>query len=105
MFDRAGLLDRLAGDEELAQKILGTFLDNMPVRIRDLRTALDPKDASAARMAAHAIKGMAANISAEAMRSLAEKMEKAARSGDLEWIRERMGKLEEKLEELRRMSM
>ena len=103
VFDRAALLDRLAGDEELARKILGIFLDNMPVRIRDLRTALDAGDVSAAPRAAHAIKGMAANISAEAMRSLAEKMENAARTGDLEWIRERMAKLEAKLEELRRM--
>jgi len=79
------------------------FLDDMPPRVQELRTALDASDASAAYMAAHSIKGMAANTGAEAIGSLAGEMENAAQAGDLEAVRGRVGELSEKFEELRRM--
>ncbi|MFP4308940.1 MAG: PAS domain S-box protein [Desulfococcaceae bacterium] len=101
VLDRAALLDRCMDKEDLAREILGIFLDEMPLRIQELRTALDAGDASAAHMAVHSIKGMAANTGAEALRLLAGKMENAIRAGDLEAVGERMGRLAEKLEELR----
>ena len=104
VFDRAALLDRCMGDEDFVRKILGLFLDNAPQRVQELRTALDAGDASAARMAAHTIKGMAANAGAEAMSSLAGEMENAIQTGDMEAVRERVGELSEKLEELRAYS-
>jgi len=103
VFDRAALLDRCLGDEDLAREVLGMFLDDMPPRVQELRTALDAGDASAARMAAHTIKGMAANTGAEAMSSLAGEMENAARAGNLEAVRGRMGELAEQIPQLAKL--
>jgi CheY-like chemotaxis protein len=92
-FDRAALLERCMGDENLVQDLLKLFLETMPQCIQELQAALDAGDAPAARMAAHTIKGVAANSSAGALRALAEVMECAAQDGDLEAARGRMERL------------
>jgi len=94
VFDRAALLDRCMEDEELVQEVLGLFVENVPQRIQELREALAGGDAQAACLAAHTIKGMAANTSANALRDAAKRMEEAARDGDLETVQERMNALE-----------
>ncbi len=103
LVDRAALLDRCMGDEELARDVVQLFLENMPQRIRELQAALDVGDAKAANLAAHTIKGMSANTSAEALRSLVEEMEDAARDGNLEAVGAMMGALAERFEELRKV--
>ena len=90
VFDRDGFLDRCMGDEDLVREVVALFLDNLPQRIQELQAALDAGDAPAARMAAHTIKGMAANTCAEALRKVAGEIEDAAREGDLDAVRGRM---------------
>ena len=102
VFDRAALLDRCMGEEDLVRDVLALFLDNMPQRIQELQAALDAGDAPAARLTAHTVRGMAANIGAEALRALAKEMEDAAEGGELEAVRARMGVLVERFEELRK---
>jgi CheY-like chemotaxis protein len=72
--DRAGLLARTAGDEALAQTIIGIFLEDCPNRLAAIRAAIEAGDGEALRQAAHALKGAAANLSAsrvfEASRTL-----------------------------------
>ncbi|WP_028572096.1 response regulator [Desulfonatronum lacustre] len=101
VFDRVAFLDRCMGDEDLVRDVLKLSLENMPRHIRELQTALDAADAQAARMQAHTIKGMAANLSAEALRALAKEMEDAAEGRDLDAVAARMGALVEGFEELR----
>jgi PAS domain S-box-containing protein len=103
VFDRAALLDRCMEDEELVQEVLGLFVENVPQRIQELREALAGGDAQAACLAAHTIKGMAANTSANALRDAAKRMEEAARDGDLETVQERMNALESGFEQLRQV--
>jgi len=45
IFDRASFLDRLMGDEELANEILGGFLEDVPRKFAALKEALDNGDA------------------------------------------------------------
>ncbi|WP_051434511.1 ATP-binding protein [Desulfonatronum lacustre] len=96
VFDRGAFLDRCMGDEDLVRDVLKLFLDNMPQRIQELQAALDAGDAPAVRMAAHTIKGMAANTGAEALGNLAEAMELAAMAEDLKAVREWMDELEDR---------
>jgi PAS domain S-box-containing protein len=103
VFVRSALLDRCMGDEDLVQEVLALFLDNLPQRIQELQTALDAGDAQAARLAAHTIKGMAANTSTEALRKLAEEMEHAAQDGELEAVQGWMGMLAERFDDLRKI--
>ncbi|SMP52892.1 Protein of unknown function [Desulfonatronum zhilinae] len=101
VFDRDAFLDRCMGDEDLVRDVLKLFLDNMPQRIQELQTALNVGDAPAVRMAAHTVRGMAANTGAENLRALAEEMEDAAQGGNLDAVRGRMDEVKMVYEQLR----
>ena len=84
IFDKAGLIERLLGDEELAKEVIAVFLDNVPSRFEELKDALDKGDANRLRGHAHALKGAAMTISAPALKATAHQMEHAAMSCDME---------------------
>jgi CheY-like chemotaxis protein len=83
-FDAEGLLKRLMGDRELATTILKAFLADAPSQLGNLHRQLAEGDCSGARRQAHSLKGAAATISAESLRSVASEMEGAASAGDLD---------------------
>jgi len=82
VFDRAGLVNRLGG-EELVDTFLGKFRTSMPGYVDKLRSELDSGSTDAIRSVAHAIKGLAANIGAEQVRQTAFDIETAAKAGDV----------------------
>ncbi len=102
VFDRAAMLERLMGDEELAGTILDGFLEDIPRQIQALREFLDAGDVPGADRQAHTIKGAAANVGGEALRELASEMEMAAKAGDLAMVAARMTDLEKRFEQLKR---
>lgn len=75
------LLNRCMGKTELVKKILGRFQETMPLRIEEIQASCTQGDPEQIRALGHAIKGVAANISAESFRAAAERMEHAAKSG------------------------
>jgi len=101
VFDRAGMLDRMMGDEDLARMVTETFLDDAPKQIEALRGFLAAGDVSGTERQAHTIKGAAANIGGEALRELAFKMEKTARAGNLDEVRDRLPEMITQFELLR----
>ncbi|MEA1933063.1 MAG: response regulator [Thermodesulfobacteriota bacterium] len=84
IFDRAGFLGRLMGDEEIANEILGNFLKEIPRIFNALKEALDNGDAPSVQLQAHSIKGASASVGGEALRETAFEIEKAGKAGDLE---------------------
>ncbi len=84
VFDRAGLLDRLDGDEDFFREIVAVFIADAPRQIDGLRDALAAGDAAEVHRRAHALKGASANISAVAMQRVSLEMEVAGEAGDLE---------------------
>ena len=83
VFDRAGLLDRLMGDKELANEILGGFLEDVPRKFAALKEALDNGDAPSVQREAHTLKGASANVGAVALQEMAHHIEVAGEAGDL----------------------
>ncbi|MBN2341222.1 MAG: response regulator [Deltaproteobacteria bacterium] len=81
VFDAASLLDRVLSDVDVARKIVTMFIDNGPEQLAQLKQAIDAGDFSAARIRAHAIKGAAANLGAEALRQVSYTAEVAGRDG------------------------
>jgi CheY-like chemotaxis protein len=73
--DRAGLLDRLGGDEQLLADVVGLFLEDCPAQLAALRRAVDARDPESIRAAAHALKGAAGNLSAHGLCEAARAME------------------------------
>ncbi len=94
IFDRAGMMSRLMGDEDLAKTILERFLADIPQQIGTLRGFLEAGDAAGAERQAHTIRGASANLGGESLRKVASEMEKAARDGDLSAAGRLMAELE-----------
>jgi len=101
IFDKAGFLDRLMGDEELANEILGEFLEDVPRKFTALKEALENGDVPSVQLQAHTIKGQSANVGGEALSETALEIEKAGESGDLETVKARMTELEAQFDRLK----
>jgi len=86
LWDRAGMLERLMDDEDLAVQIAEAFLDDLPERLAALERCLADQDAPGVTMQAHTIKGAAANVGAERLRAVAGDLEAMAGAGDLEAV-------------------
>ncbi|MFA6583019.1 MAG: PAS domain S-box protein, partial [Elusimicrobiaceae bacterium] len=82
VFDRADILKRVMGDEQLTEKLIAGFLQDIPRQIELLRGFIDTGDMPATETQAHSIKGAAANIAGEKLREAALKLEKAAMRND-----------------------
>jgi CheY-like chemotaxis protein/HPt (histidine-containing phosphotransfer) domain-containing protein len=74
-FDTDDLVERLMGNRELARRLAGAFVDAMPGQLAALAKAIADSDAQATRLAAHSIKGAAANVGCAAVRNLASRLE------------------------------
>lgn len=101
VFDRAGALGRMDGDEDLLQEIIAVFLADVPDRMQDLQQMLTATEASGVERIAHGIKGAAANVGAEATRAVAAEVEQLGRAGDLQQAAAAITRLEQEVERLR----
>ena len=94
MFDKAGMMERLMDDEDLARTVVEGYLDDMPRQIEALRGYLKAGDAANTERQAHTIKGASVAVGGEALCALAFEMEKAAKAGDLESVTARLPELD-----------
>ena len=83
VFDEKELLERLMGDHKLAQKLVDSFVQDVPEKLANLDGLIRAADSVSIRAAAHALKGAAANLSARALKELAVQMQEAATKEDL----------------------
>ena len=103
IFDKAGLLDRLMGDEELANEILGEFLEDVPRKVTALKEALDNGDAPSVQLQAHTLKGASATIGAVALQEMAHHIEVAGEAGDLAEAGSLVPQLDKQFEVLKKL--
>jgi PAS domain S-box-containing protein len=101
VWDKAGMFERLMEDEELAEEIVATFLEDIPRQIQILETLLDAGDIPGVRRQAHSIKGASANIGGERLRAVAFTMEKTVSEGDLATTEKHLPELKAQFERLR----
>ena len=81
-FDTEDLVERLMGNEDLARRLAGAFVDRMPEQLAALAQAISNSDAEATMFAAHTIKGVAGNVGCGDVQQLASRLEKFGESGD-----------------------
>ncbi|MBI4763224.1 MAG: response regulator [Deltaproteobacteria bacterium] len=101
IFDQAGLMARLMDDEDLARKVVGGFLGDVPRQIEILKNCLEAGDAARAERQAHSIKGASANVGGQALGAMAFELEKAGKTGNLEAVRARLPELERQFARLK----
>jgi HPt (histidine-containing phosphotransfer) domain-containing protein len=74
--DREALMNRVGGDKQLFKEIVELFLLDCPIRLTAIQAAVARGDSEAVRLAAHAMKGSASNLSATALTSAARTLER-----------------------------
>mgnify|MGYP000954077805 CR=1 FL=1 len=62
IFDLEGALNRLGGDRELFQDVVGFFLEDSPGLLEQVRQGFAAGDAETVHRAAHSLKGLAAQL-------------------------------------------
>jgi CheY-like chemotaxis protein len=85
--DRASLLERVEGDQELLAEMIHLFLDDVPNLMATMRDALQRRDMKVLECSAHSLKGAAANLSAGSASAAASQLEQDARKNDAEAAR------------------
>jgi PAS domain S-box-containing protein len=95
VFDKAALMGRVMGDEELLKVVILAFLEDLPKQFEALKAFLEAGDAPGAERQAHTIKGAAGSIGGEALREAASEIEKAGRAGNLQAVSALMPELEQ----------
>jgi HPt (histidine-containing phosphotransfer) domain-containing protein len=86
VFDPDDLLTRVMGNTTLARKVVARFLTDMPGQLIALSNALNNGDSKSARIAAHSIKGAAANVGGSQLRHTAQKIEALGEAGKLDEV-------------------
>ena len=97
IFDRAGLLDRLMGDEKPSKKVLGEFFEDVPQKCTVLKEALDNGDADMIQHQANTLKAAFANVGALVLQDIAYQIELAGKEGDMSKAGHFIPKLDEQL--------
>ncbi|MBN1499750.1 MAG: PAS domain S-box protein [Spirochaetes bacterium] len=82
VFDKNSFLARLMGDEDLLEKIMETFLEDMPNQIRILSELVESGEIESAGKQAHKIKSAAGNVGGIHLESLTGEMEIAGGKKD-----------------------
>ena len=94
VFDRAGLMNRVMQDSDLARRVITEFLRDLPTQIGQLKNAVAAGEIRRVQQQAHQIKGACAAVSGEALRALAAALEAAGKAGDLVTITARLPELD-----------
>ena len=102
--DLGPLLSQFGGERGDVDKVVGTFLENAPEQLAEVRAAVEAKDSVRLGKAAHRLKGALSVVTAEVARCIAEQLEEAAKAGDLPkidkiaaWFEEEMRRVMEHL--------
>lgn len=94
-FDQESFLKRTLNDLDFSRMVINAFLSDIPDQIKGLEDSNSEGEAEKAAHYAHRIKGASANVSCTRMRDIAETIEKAARTQDMQLCRDLTPELKE----------
>lgn len=83
IFQEKEMLERLQHDTEVVRVIIENFIDDIPQQFSRIKDALRESSAEDVHLRAHAIKGAALMVGGNMLSRAAQKVEMAAKSGDL----------------------
>ena len=94
VFDRETLSERFGGDVSLMKLVIDTFIEEGPALINSIRQGVMTADTEMVRSRAHALKGTAANVNADALRRAAYDLETDAKNGQTTDFAARLEKIQ-----------
>jgi two-component system sensor histidine kinase/response regulator len=80
------VLDEFLGNQAVLKDVLRAFADHIPQQIESMSQALSERDFEVVRTQAHALKGGAANLTADRLADLASRIEFSAFQADSRYI-------------------
>ncbi|MBA4020587.1 MAG: hypothetical protein C0483_25800 [Pirellula sp.] len=80
------LLRRCMGRVELAERLLASFQERLPIEVAQIHECLAASDAVRLTRLVHQFKGTTANVSAPELHGIAVRMEQAAQAGQTETV-------------------
>lgn len=95
--DKATILDRLGGDEEIFSLMAGMYLDEVENYCSQIAAALAAGDASVLQREAHTIKSLLANFADGSGAALAQAVESRAKAGDLAGLEPQVADIQARL--------
>jgi HPt (histidine-containing phosphotransfer) domain-containing protein len=95
------MMTRLLGDEDLAQKVIGKVLVEMPKQLMLMKEFVERGQAKQAGVQAHKIRGAAGNIGSPALQEIAHAMEQAGTAEEIKLLRTLMPEMEKQFELLK----
>lgn len=93
LVDMESLVRRCMGNEAFAERLLRTFVNELPEQLRQLSEAASSGDYEAVARLAHTLKGSAANTSAVAVRQAVASLEQSATDCDEQLVSIRLAAL------------
>jgi len=81
-FNKEDLFERFGNDKNLIELVLNSFLQEAPGLIEKIEQAINENDLEGVQLSSHALKGSAANLSADLLRKAALGMETQAKAQD-----------------------
>ncbi len=96
-------MGQVDNDEELLQELIMIFKDSSASDLAILIQAVEKGNLTEAGGASHSIKGAAASLGLEAIRDVAQLIEKDCREGSLAVAREKLPQLETLLAQMREL--
>ena len=91
-------MKRCMGNTQVFTKILDKFQSHVKEDLEKIRQSITEADADQLTLSAHALKGAAANLSAEQLRQIAYDLEKMGRSSDLKHAKDTLEKLQDEID-------
>jgi two-component system sensor histidine kinase/response regulator len=79
--------------EDFLVELIDVYLDDTPVRLAQLRQALDGGDAETMTREAHTVKSSSANVGAMTLSALAQQVELAGRNGRTDSVAAEVGRM------------
>ena len=77
------LMERLGGDREILEEVVAIFRHSTPELVAEIGNAIEARDLTRLRSAAHTLKGAAGNLSAKRLAALALELEHAGETSDV----------------------
>jgi signal transduction histidine kinase/DNA-binding LacI/PurR family transcriptional regulator/DNA-binding response OmpR family regulator/HPt (histidine-containing phosphotransfer) domain-containing protein len=94
-------LPRFSNDRQFFLEMCHDFIEQLPARVHEMRTAQQAQDANDISRLAHNLKGVAANFSAGPLSRLAAEIETDGRQDDLTRVPSLLDRIETEIERLR----
>lgn len=89
------------GDDSFLKEVIGIFVEDTPIRLKELRDSYAANDQATFTRAAHSIKGSSSNVGAKRLCAVAQALEADARES-IEGLDSRIAALDDSFAEVKK---